>query len=141
MGRVGGSPFNTMSRRPRPTFVLSGILIHPAVRPQQTWAENWGVPLGGAGSPSNTLWPGLRPTPIPSGHNRHGPKTEGLLCPLGGSGGGSPSNTMWSRPSSTSVSSGIFIRTKWHIHPSIFVGPRLTQCGRGRGRGLPLCHF
>ena len=27
---------------PRPTFVPSGILIHPAVWPQQTWAENWG---------------------------------------------------------------------------------------------------
>jgi len=52
----------------------------------------WGV----AGSPSNTMWPGLRPTSIPSGilihpavwpfgHDRHGPKTvEGwrLLCPF-----------------------------------------------------------
>ena len=26
----------------RPTFVPSVILIHPAVLPQQTWAENWG---------------------------------------------------------------------------------------------------
>jgi len=42
----------------------AGILIHPAVRHQQTWAENWGLcPFGGvAGSPSNTMWPGLRPT-------------------------------------------------------------------------------
>jgi len=54
---------------PRPTSVPSGILIHQAVWPQQTWAENWGscAPLGwGAGSPSTTLWPGPRPTSIPS---------------------------------------------------------------------------
>jgi len=33
---------------PRPTFVPSGTLIHPAVWAQQTWAENWGraLPLG-----------------------------------------------------------------------------------------------
>ena len=37
-----GSTFNTMWPGPRPTFVPSGILIHPAVWPQQTWAENWG---------------------------------------------------------------------------------------------------
>jgi len=38
-----GSPSNTMSPRPRPTSVPSGILIQPAVWPQQTWAENWGL--------------------------------------------------------------------------------------------------
>ena len=33
--------------RPRSTSVSSGILIHPAVWPQQTWAENWGLcPFG-----------------------------------------------------------------------------------------------
>jgi len=31
-----------MSRESRPTSVPSGILIHPSVCPQQTWAENWG---------------------------------------------------------------------------------------------------
>ena len=42
-----GSPSNTMSSVPRPTSVQSGILIHPAVRPQQTWAKNWGLcPFG-----------------------------------------------------------------------------------------------
>jgi len=68
---------------PRPTFVPNSILIHPAVLPQQTWAENWGCApfLGwGAGSPSSTIWPGPRPTsmtssgilihPAPFGHNR-----------------------------------------------------------------------
>ena len=47
---VAGSSCNTVWPKPRPTFVPSGILIHPAVWPQQTWAENWGglwPPLGG----------------------------------------------------------------------------------------------
>jgi len=55
---------------------------------------------GGAGSPSNTMSPGSRPTSVPSdilihqpfGHNRHGPKIGGCV-PLGRA--GSPSNTMW----------------------------------------------
>jgi len=28
---------------PRPTSIVSGILIHPAVWPQRTWTENWGL--------------------------------------------------------------------------------------------------
>jgi len=55
---------NTMSPSPRPTSVPSGILFHPAMWLQQTWAENWGnMPLlwGGAGFPSNTMWLGPRP--------------------------------------------------------------------------------
>jgi len=55
-----------MSLGSRPTFLPHGILIHQAIWPQQLWAENWGqaVPLWGrgAGSPSNTIWPGPRPT-------------------------------------------------------------------------------
>jgi len=54
----------------KPIFLLSGILIHRAIWPQQTWAENWGgaAPLWGmvAGYPSKTMWPGTRPTCIPS---------------------------------------------------------------------------
>jgi len=85
--------------------VPSGILIHPAIWPQQTWAENWrgaAVPFSGgwrgAGSPSNTMWPGLRPTSIPSGIMIHPAiwlqqtwaKNWGRgLCPLGGWGAGS----------------------------------------------------
>jgi len=38
-----GCPSNTMSPGPRSTSVPSGILIDPAVWPQQTWAENWGL--------------------------------------------------------------------------------------------------
>ena len=48
--------------------------IHSAVWPQQTWAENWGLStLGGAGSPSNIMSPGTRPTStsLPSGMNWH----------------------------------------------------------------------
>ena len=60
----------TMSPGPRPTSVPRGILIHPAVWSQYTWAENWvGVrPFrgGGARSPSNTMSPRLRPTSVPS---------------------------------------------------------------------------
>jgi len=37
-----GSPSSTMSPGPRPTSVPSGILIHPVVWPQLTWAEDWG---------------------------------------------------------------------------------------------------
>jgi len=33
------SPSNTMSPELRPTLVPSGILIHPAIQPQQTWAK------------------------------------------------------------------------------------------------------
>ena len=64
-----GFPSNTVWPGPRSISVPSGILIHLAVWPYQTWAKNWGLCpfLGEAGSPSNTMWPGLRPTSIPSG--------------------------------------------------------------------------
>jgi len=39
---------DTMSPGPRSSLLRSGILIHPAIWPQQTWAENWrAVPLWG----------------------------------------------------------------------------------------------
>jgi len=38
-----GSPSNTMSPGPRSISLLSGILIHPAVWSQQTWAKKWGL--------------------------------------------------------------------------------------------------
>ena len=60
------SPSNTMSHGPRFTSLPGNILIHWAVWPQQTWAENCkrgSVPLwgGGAGSPSDSMWSGPRP--------------------------------------------------------------------------------
>jgi len=39
--RGAGSLSNTVWPGPRPTSVPSGILIHPAVWPQQTWDKNW----------------------------------------------------------------------------------------------------
>ena len=68
-GRAAGFPYSTMSLGPRPASLPSGILIHPAIWPQQIWAENWvALPLWGrgAGSLSNTMWPGPRPTCLPS---------------------------------------------------------------------------
>jgi len=53
-----GTQSNTTSPGPRFTSVPSGILIHPTVRPQRTWAENWGLcpfRTEGSGSPSNTM--------------------------------------------------------------------------------------
>jgi len=53
-GQRDGSASNTMWPGPRSTSIPSGILIHPAVWTQQTWAEKWGMLcpfLGRAGSP------------------------------------------------------------------------------------------
>jgi len=54
-------PSNKMLPAPRPTSVPSGILIHPAVWTQRTWAENPGLypyapPPLGDWVPSNTMW-------------------------------------------------------------------------------------
>jgi len=45
--RGAGSPSTIMWPGPRPTSIPSSILVHPAIWPQQIWAENWGgcVPL------------------------------------------------------------------------------------------------
>jgi len=59
-----------VARAEGPTSIPSGILVHQAVWPQRTLAENWGLCLfsgGGAGSLSNTMSPGPRPTSVPSG--------------------------------------------------------------------------
>jgi len=42
-GGGAGSPTNTMSPSLILTSVPSGILMHPAIWPQLTWAENWGL--------------------------------------------------------------------------------------------------
>jgi len=63
------SPSNTISLGQRPISLPRSILIHPAIWPQQIWAENWGVvPLWErrAGSLSNSMWPGPRPICVPS---------------------------------------------------------------------------
>jgi len=67
---VAGFPSNTKSPGPRPAYITSGILVHQAVWPQRSFAENWGLcPFRGrgAGSPSNTMSRRPRPTSAPSG--------------------------------------------------------------------------
>jgi len=81
------------------------------------------VPLSrkGAGSPSNTMWPGPRSTSVPIGifihpavgHNRHGPKTGGC-APLGEGEAGFQSKTMSPGLRPTSVRSGIL------THPAVW---------------------
>jgi len=74
LGRGSGFPITQSRTGPRPTSILSGILIYIAIWPQRVWAENWGLcPFGEGrwvgrvdGSPSNTMWPGTRPTCMPS---------------------------------------------------------------------------
>jgi len=82
------------------------LLRWATVWPQYTWAEKWGaaVPLsGGAGSPSNTMWPVPSSISVPSGilihpavRPLHRPKIGGYT-PFG-RGAGSPSNTMSTGP-------------------------------------------
>jgi len=121
---VGGAatPPNTTSPWPRFTSVPSGILTHPAVSPQQTWAKNWlgAVPLfprswvpiehkvALAEAYLHTKW-----HLNPSSHlatTDMGRKLEEGLGPVGGGGAGSPSNTMWPGPRPTCMPSFILIR-------------------------------
>jgi len=74
-------------------------------------------------------------------HNRHGPKSGGLLCPFSARRAESPSYTMSPGPRRTSIPSGIF------IHPSsrlatTDVGRKLGGCapsGDGLGSHLTQC--
>jgi len=106
-------------------------------------------------SPSNTVWPGPRPTSVLSmtlhfvPFNRlstinTGRKVGSAVPPLGGA--GSPSNTLW--PGLRTIAPC----TKWHLDPPSHLastdsgrkssacapflgelGPHLTQCRLGRG--------
>jgi len=110
----------------RPTSLLSGILIHPAIRPQQIWDENWGLyPFGGgeAGSPSNTMCPEPCPVSMPSGiliypavwpQQTWAENREGARPPFWGGKAGSPSNTMWPGTRPTCMPSFIL------IHPTVW---------------------
>jgi len=96
-GRAG-SPSNTMWSGPRPTSVPSGILIHLAIWPQQTWAKigGFGPFLGRGGSgPHLTqcdLGRGLLPYQMASwsikrfGHNTWAENWVGTAVPLFGEG-------------------------------------------------------
>jgi len=66
-------------------------------------------------SAQHSCWDGR-----PFGHNRHWPKSGGLLCPFPWGGAGSPSNKMWHGPRPTSVPSGILIRpTVWPQYTNV----------------------
>jgi len=73
------------------------------------------------GSPSNTMWPWLRPTSLRSGtliHPAVSPQQACAenwrgLCPFGGGGAGSLSNTVWPRLRPTFLPSCIL------IHPAV----------------------
>jgi len=158
-----GSTSNTVWPGPRSTSVPSGILVHPALWPQRTLAENWGMcPFsgGGARSPSNTMSSRLRPTSVPSRilihtavfcHDRHGPKIEwGCAFLSGGSWVPLDHKVAWAEA---------YLHIKWHLNPSSRsvatdmgrkleglcpfgrgeLGPHLTQCGQGRG--IPACQI
>jgi len=61
---------HTVSPGPRSTSIPSGVLVHPAIWPERTLAENWGLcPFGrgGAGSSFNTMSRRPKPTSVPSG--------------------------------------------------------------------------
>jgi len=88
-----GSPSNTMWPGPRSTSLPSGILIHPAVLPQQTWAEKWG------------LCPFLGRSCVPIQHN-----------------------VAWVED---------YIRSKWHLDPSSCLATRDT----GRKSGVCCTSF
>ena len=93
-----------------------------------TWAKIGGAVLpflGGAGSPSNTLLPGLRSTSVPTGifiHPDVWPQQTQAenwgLCPFWGGGAGSASNTMWPGPRPTSAPSFISMHPFGHNTPT-----------------------
>jgi len=117
---------------PRPTSMPRAILIHPAVWPQWTWAENWGaLPPGSASFLSRGLGPHLTQSPLGGGlppyevaswciqtfgHNRNGPKIgkRAPVHPFVERGAGSPSNTESPGLRPTFVPSGIL------MHPAIW---------------------
>jgi len=116
-----------MSPGSRPTSIPSSIVIHPAVWPQQTWAENWGAAVslfwGGTGCPSNTIWPGPRPISVASGiliHPAVWPhqtwaENWGGAVPLFGGRELGPSNRMWPGPRPTSTRCFVL------IHPTVWL--------------------
>jgi len=122
----GGSPSNTWPGL-RPTSLPSGILIHPAVSPQQAWAEDWKGRLCTFGE--RELDPhltqcglGPRPTSLPSGiliHSAIWPQQAWAenwgAVPFWERGAGYPFSTIWRRQRPTSMPSFIL------IHPDVWL--------------------
>jgi len=137
---------DTMWPGSRSISIPSGILIHPAVWPQQAWAENWGtaVPLlGGAGSACNTMWPGrgLPPYQVQASWAMQ-PFGRNTWAKIGGAVplfGGSPSNTMSPGPRSTSAPNGILIHLAvWPQQTWAKNGGSVPLFGGGAGSPLPV---
>jgi len=93
---------------------------------------------GGAGSPSNTMWPGPRPTSLPNGilihpavwHNRHGPEIGGGCAPFSGERELGPhlaqNNVAWARD---------YLHVKRHLDPSnrsVTIHQRHIRTGQDR---------
>jgi len=124
-GGGAGFPSNTMWPGPSPTSIQSGILIHPAVWtvwPQQTWADNW------------ELCPFGRDSWI----SKHDMPTSVRNCIL-------MHPDIWPQQTWAEDYMDAFkmcackFRKREAAVPLSMgeLGPRLTQCGRGRG--LPAC--
>jgi len=99
------------------TSLPSGILIHPAVCPQQTWAENWGEsePLAGVLGPHLTQ----------CGQRRGLPELPPYKWHL------DPSSRLVTTYVGRKLGAAVLLLEKGEL------GHHLTQCGRGRG--LPTC--
>ena len=114
-------PHTTLSPGPRPTFLPSGILIHPALWPQYrpTWAENWGSALFyGEGDlvpiSLNVAWAkAYLPTKWHLDPSRHLATTDTGRKLVGGA-AGSPSNSVAPGPGPTCKPSFIL------IHPTLW---------------------
>ena len=88
LGRGAVLPYNTMSLGSRPTLLPSGILNSSSHLAKTNMGRKLGGAValweGGPGSPSKRMWPGTRPTCMPSftwihptfGHHTPTSKTE-----------------------------------------------------------------
>ena len=95
---------------------------------------------GGAGSPSNTMWPGPRPTSVPSGVFMH----PNMGQKLGGGGGALCSGGSWVPVEHKVAWAEANLHTKCHLDPSrrlttIKIGRKLGVCPLfGEGSWVPI---
>ena len=112
LGRGSWSPCNNVALIE--TYLPTKCHLNPSNRLAAIdVGGKWGLlcPIWGAGSPSNTMSPGPRPTSVPRGifgHNRHGRKL-GRAPLFGGSWVPIKHNVAWAEA---------YLHTKWHLHPS-----------------------
>jgi len=142
LGGVGvpffwGSSWNTKSPEPRPTSIPSGILVHPAVCPQRTMAENWRAQLKGRGSwvSAGSRPPSLRLSSVPflpslcappSPPLPSVPRLVRLHLPLG-------EGKLGPHPTQCRVGRCLYFRTKRHLDQC----SRLAAIDVGQKLGAP----